>query len=566
MKKTFKRLGAVLLAAFMMLSTMVCASADDTPMTTPAPNKTITLTVNDVSDHDTVYAYRLVSYDETGYKFDDSFASYIKATGKTENAQTYLSQLDSAGVNKLLDGYATECNKTDSTYQLPNEFTHVEAANNKASLTLEPGYYLLLTTTTASNGRIYTPVSAFVKMDGDDLVVYAGSNSSALTKENDDSYVVNAKSAEGPTIDKKTNATKGESSEATWKETAAAGVGDTVRFYVAVNIPAYSSVQELKLTVNDTLTNLKYNEGSVKVYENKPDPRGNNDSNIEIKDAIKNTDFAEKYTVDESTGIGTQKLTFELDYQKIMNGSTQAKTVYVYYETTMQKEAVAKTNHQGENVATLKYSNASNPGSEHTTDKKDTDVYTYYMQVNKKKGESEIPLKGAKFSLYPDETSETPIGFVKVTDGNTVYYRPAVAGTEDDTAEKVTQIEADFQLRGLDASTYYLEEVETPKGYYKPEGRFKIQMTSKMDGNKHTSKLDGDTSSITAVKDADQSLIFKGSGVATDPMHQFNVVLKNSATPNLPTTGGAGTMLLSIGGVALMAAGAYLIFFRKKEN
>lgn len=566
MKKTFKRLGAVLLAAFMLLSTTICALAvEGTDASTTSD--TITLNVSGVSDGDTVYAYRLVEYnkDGNGYKFFDGddtkkgFETYIKSQtdrdGKT--AEKYLAGLDAAGVNKLLEDYATECNKADAQYKLPTASTTMVAANSKATLNLEAGYYLLLTKTNSANGRVYTPLSAFIQRDGDTLVVHAGD--STFTEQ--DEYTIAAKSENGPTIDKKTNATKGDG-KATWKETAAAGVGDIVRFYVAVNIPAYNNVSALNLTVNDTLTNLKYQEGSVKVYQNKPDPKGDNTSQTDIQKAIKKTTVGDYVS-------GKQDLKFELNYQEIMGeNASQSKTVYVYYEAIMQKEAVTGTNHQGENVATLTYSNAVNPESEYTTNKKETDVYTYYLQVNKKKGGQDASLKGAMFSVYTTEDSDEPLPFVKVSDGKTEYYRPAV-GAEASSASAVKKIEADFQIRGLDANTYYLEEVETPKGYYAPTGRFKVELVSKLDeknNDKHTGRLDGGTSKITAVKSEDANLIVPGTVLDTEKLHQFNAGINNFSTPNLPTTGGTGTVLLSIGGVVLMAAGAYLLFFRKKKE
>lgn len=567
MKKTFKRLGAVLLAAFMLLSTTICALADDTPQaTTPTTNKTITLNVSGVADGDTVSAYRLVSYNEpdfNSYTFFDGdgtkkgFKTYIEnqtdRDGKT--AEKYLADLNAAGVNKLLEGYAAECKKTDATYTLPTASTTAVAANSKATLKLEAGYYLLLTKTDSANSRVYTPLSAFIQMDGDTLIVYAGGDSKALTAAEDGPYTVAAKSENGPTIDKKTNATKG-SGQATWKETAAAGVKDTVRFYVAVNIPAYNNVSALNLAVNDTLTNLKYKEDSVKVYENEPDAKGDNTSKTEIENAIKNTIVGEYES-------GKQDLNFELDYEKIMQNASQSKTVYVYYEAIMQKEAVTGTNHQGANVATLTYSNAVNPESQYTTNKKETDVYTYHLQVNKKKGGKDEALKGAKFSVYTQAEGGEPLKFVEVTENDTKYYRLAVG----DDANTVTQIEADFQIRGLDANTYYLDEVETPKGYYAPTGRFQVVLTSKLDEKgTHTGRLDGEKSKLTAVKSEDNNLVFTGSSVDTNTSHQFNAGINNNSTPNLPTTGGTGTVLLSIGGVVLMAAGAYLLFFRKKKE
>lgn len=447
MKKTFKRLGAVLLAAFMLLSTTICALAVE-GADTSTTGKTITLNVSNVGDGDTVSAYKLVSYNTTGngYEFNEGFESYINTKkAESQTAEQYLASLDAARVNKLLEGYATECN-TSKAYNLPTASTSETATNGNASLKLDAGYYLLLTTTSSTNSKVYTPLSAFVKVDGENLVVYAGSNTKALTAEQDGSYKVSAKFEDGPTIDKKTNATKS-SEDAAWKDTAAAGVGDIVRFYVAVTIPKYNNVSALNLTVNDTLTNLKYKEGTVTVYQNEPNVKGNNTSDTEIQGAIKNSDkvVVQDYTVTD--GTGKQSLKFELDYAKIMEGATQSKTVYVYYEAIMQKESVVEKKHSGENVATLTYSNAAKPDSAHTTDKKQTNVYNYYLSVNKVKNDTEEALKGAMFSLYPDKTSKDAIKFVKATDTDgTEYYRPAAEGESG----AVTVLEANFRIRGTD--------------------------------------------------------------------------------------------------------------------
>lgn len=571
MKKTFKRLGAVLLAAFMLLSTTICALAVE-GADASTTGKTITLNVSNIADGDTVYAYKLVSYNEpdfNSYTFNDSFKSYITTEKKQSDVQAYLAGLDAAGVNELLEGYATAC-KTGKTYQLPTPSAKTTAtSSNAASLQLDAGYYLLLTETTSKNSYIYTPLSAFVKMDGDDLVVYAGASNTALTQQQG-AYTVSAKSATGPKIDKKTNATKG-SEEATWKENAVAGVGDIVRFYVQVDIPKYTDGTTLNLTVNDTLTNLEYKPNSAKVYRNVPNPKGDNTSQTEITGAITNTDIAGDYTVDNSTG--TQKLKFELDYAAIMNGTTDAKSVYVYYEAIVKPESVKtivkqpaaknESQHGGTNVASLTYSNASTPDSMHETDKVTTKVYNYYLKFSKKKGEKDEGLKGAQFSLYLDQAGENVIKFVKETDtaDGTVYYRPAAEGESG----AVTEIEADFRIRGLDSNTYYIKETKTPAGYYAPSGLFEIKLISKLENDHYTGKLDAETSKMTALNEKDKNLILN-SGVDPSTPHEIAVGLKNFSTPDLPTTGGTGTVLLSIGGVVLMAAGAYLLFFRKKKE
>ena len=86
-----------------------------------------------------------------------------------------------------------------------------------------------------------------------------------------------------------------------------------------------------------------------------------------------------------------------------------------------------------------------------------------------------------------------------------------------------------------------------------------------MENGIHTGKLNAESSKMYAVNDKDSNLILN-SGVDPNTPHEISAAIKNFSTPNLPTTGGTGTVLLSIGGVVLMAAGAYLLFFRKKKE
>ena len=105
----------------------------------------------------------------------------------------------------------------------------------------------------------------------------------------------------------------------------------------------------------------------------------------------------------------------------------------------------------------------------------------------------------------------------------------------------------------------------TPAGYYAPNKGFKIELNGERDvvSNALTGKL-LDTSSFTETDAADRLLI-AGTEMDTTALNQLNVTLKNSSTPILPTTGGMGTALFTVGGVALMAVAAWL-FFRRKEK
>ena len=48
--------------------------------------------------------------------------------------------------------------------------------------------------------------------------------------------------------------------------------------------------------------------------------------------------------------------------------------------------------------------------------------------------------------------------------------------------------------------------------------------------------------------------------------HQYDVTLNNSSTPVLPSTGGMGTTLFTVGGVALLALAAAMLILRRRKN
>ena len=548
MKKTCKRLGAVLLAAFMLLSMTITTAAADADEFANTP-----FVITDISDGDTVTAYQLVTYteDKNNYKLDENFEAFFNDKKGDKSAVEYLESLSNAEITALLEEYATS-----NDYNLPEKEYVDRIANSSKSVKfdLQPGYYLFVTTTSAGSNKIYMPLTAFVKIDGTNTSVYAGNSSAALKASQDGSYQVTAKSTDGITIDKKTNSTQGDDNK-TWKPTAAAGVGDTVRFYVRVDIPAYNNQVTVHLDVKDTLTNMEYTPNSAVVYETEPNLNNPDNMGATIDDAV---------SVEAGTyADGQQKLSFTLKYDKITkNDTTEKKSVYLYYEAVVKPEAVINGNHSGVNSAYLDYYVNNNPNASHTTNPVETKVYNYAFKLYKKKNNTDTTLEGAKFTLYADAECTKALKFIKVEENGSTYYRPAVDDNEEGAME---EIPADFTLRGLDANTYYVKETTTPSGYYAPKDAFKLEIISNLntDGT-HSGKIDAASSSFTSVDSADENLYF-GAGIDGDT-YIYQVMVKNFSTPDLPTTGGAGTMLLSIGGVVLMAAGAYLIFFRKKEN
>lgn len=564
MKKLFSKLGSLLLAAAILMSLVPAALADNVAVRAIGAR---TITVNEIAQGDTVKAYRLVKYADASYnsfQFYNDFGTFLdhfaSGTATPMTKEAYLATMSAEGIANVLGGYASAALAGHVGFTLPTDASEVVSAtagaDEKATLSLQPGYYLLLVETTVNNSKIYKAMSVFMRVKGDDVHVYAGGTDVTLDPQ------MTAKHANAPAINKQVKDESGVG--ATWKSSAAANVGDKMEYYVHLEIPAYSGVQNLPtLTLKDTLSGAQYVPGSAKVYQTV------NPVDKEIANAIKTSTVG-------SYENGTQELTFELDYSELTS-SVGTVDVYIVYHATLMPEAVSADKqvnpadpgnstvfNYAENSAVLTYVTDLEPGNVKTTDPSATRVYTFSLKLTKIDTEGDA-LSGAGFTFYRSEadlTNESAVGIKFVKDGG--YYRPATADEIAADTGVVTEVPADFLIKGLNVGVYYMEETTVPGGYYAPKGGFKVDLTGERTAEAITGLL-ANSSTMTELNDSDR-LLLGGSVLDTANVNQLDVTLKNSTTPILPTTGGMGTALFTIGGVALMAAAAAIVILRRKRG
>ena len=560
MKKLFSKLGSLLLAAAILMSLVPAALADNVAVRAIG---TRTITVNEIAQGDTVKAYRLVKYADASYnsfQFYDDFGTFLGNFAGSMSKEAYLATMSAEGIANVLGTYAAAALAGHAGYTLPTDASEVVSAaagaDEKATLSLQPGYYLLLVETTVNNSKIYKAMSVFMRVKGDDVHVYAGGTDVTLDPQ------MTAKHANAPAIHKQVKDESGVG--ATWKSSAAANVGDDLEYYVHLEIPAYSGVHNLPtLTLKDTLTGGRYVADSVKVY------KGSITTATEVPNAIKTS------TVGNYEN-GTQTLTFELDYSELTS-SVGTVDVYIVYHATLMPEAVSADKqvnpadpgnstvfNYAENSAVLTYVTDLEPSNVKTTDPSATRVYTFSLKLTKIDTEGDA-LSGAGFTFYRSEadlTDESATGIKFVKDG--VYYRPATADEITAGTGVVTEVPADFLIKGLNVGVYYMEETTVPGGYYAPKGGFKVDLTGERTAEAITGLL-ANSSTMTELNNSDR-LLLGGSALDTANVNQLDVTLKNSTTPILPTTGGMGTALFTIGGVALMAAAAAIVILRRKRG
>ncbi len=512
-------------------------------------------------DGETVQVFKLMSYgsDYNTYEFDTtstdgktSFDSYLgtAATAAGKNKEAYLSGLSGTELSTFL---ATYLYGTD-TYALPTP-SETAVSGTEATLSLEPGYYLISVKTTAGASKIYKPFSAFVKMNGEASTILAGGMDQASSEA---TVEVAMKSENGPTIDERVRRSNGTDMDSTWKKTKTVTSGETVTYRIALTIPNWDAATTPRLELVDTLTNQQYVTGSIGLYSSIGDEdTGYNPTDGPVTGAITET------TIGDYGANGTQSLTFTIDYSKLAGG----QTYYITYTTKVMSDitgTVSAGDMKATNSVYLHYSTSQASYSDTTTST--TTLYTYAAKLVKHTVDTKL-LQGSGFTIYTDEACTDSVTFELVNTGvDSWYYRPSATGT-------ITEIKADgdgayLLIKGLDPyEDYYLKETTTPKGYYAPAGVFKLDLDSAMsadDATEHSGGL-SDQSSVTATNTADTNLV--SGSVDNDYANQFDIVVKNSSTPSLPTTGGMGTVIFTVIGVVLMvaAAGTFVVV-RRRSN
>lgn len=525
--KALKRTGSFALAVLLVFALSTAALAEDGGADTLSQS----VTISNLVAGETVNVYRLISYAEgyNGYVTDAAFGAYLNGLAGADAKDPSKWASGNVDVTQLLEGYVAAC--SGGTRTLPAPCGEQTADGTSVTFTLAPGYYMMLVSTTLTSGKVYRPLSVFVKVTGEKSEVFGGGQSRALTVP----ATLTAKGEAAPELDKMVK-----TAGSTWSKTGDAAVGDTVSFYLKVTVPSYTDVSDVSLAVEDTLTNLVYN-GDAKLYDAVPDGSAN-----EIADAM---------TAANDGG----KLTFTLDYAKLMTAKT-VRTVYIGYTATVAASAAAGANHSASNTAKLVYGNAAMPGELLQTPSVATTVYNFSFALDKyfidANGNFQ-PLGGAEFTFYTDAECTNALTFTQVGD----VYRPALAGETG-----VTAVPANLTICGLDAGTYYMKETKTPKGYAPPAGAYR--MTLVPDGA--TGKLHQYDSYLTSassgtIADADNALIHltRYSGINHE---RLVISFLNTELPALPSTGGIGTAVFTVGGVAVMALAIVLLLRRKKQE
>ena len=180
-------------------------------------------------------------------------------------------------------------------------------------------------------------------------------------------------------------------------------------------------------------------------------------------------------------------------------------------------------------------------------------VYTYGIDVLKQFSDNGGKVQNVKFLLHNDTDDVYVIAEQK--DG--VYYAKGFAAKKADATTFVPNAQGHVVVKGLEDDTYSLTETATDKGYILLKEAVKIVIATKENGacEQCGAKL------LTATGTVNGKDISMTEGNAIVPL----TVINNPGF-DLPKTGGYGTWMFTIGGVALLGAAAFIVIRSRKHK
>lgn len=407
-----------------------------------------------------------------------------------------------------------------------------DIVGGNSSITIpEAGYYLIVDTINFSNGDYYHAYNSFLLVN----VPQAVQTSYNVT--------INHKVVK-PTVEKKVYDNfdnQDGTSTGDFGSSADHAINEKFQFQLIAKLPAgrdegraYDYYDKYTVCFNDTLSEgITYDGLDSVVIESNGTP-------YDI------TNDSSKYDIDISNLKSQNSFVVKIhDVKNCVANLNDGATITVTYTAHLNDKAyvnIAGGSTSNINKVYLTYSN--NPKDESSIGKtpESTPVYVYTYQLNNTKyHDDDNPnnvLAGAGFRLYSDEAchDEDEIK-LKMNDDDT-YSRDF--STEGKGVEMISGQDGQFNVKGLDAGTYYLKETKTPDGYSACKV---IPVTIKADHSRNN------------------QVNLEGSNLTND------IVNIKAGGITLPSTGGIGTTLFYVVGGGLMVAAIVLLVTKKRmEN
>ena len=607
--KKIHRVLALLMAAIMALSLITTAFAE--PTIDPSKKASLSIYKYDITKAGNDGAWDAESYVSTGLH-DDAVVNKLAKYAIQGVEFTYLRVADITMNNELVDGQRTvgmlygfdgsersnavlsaigltaaDAHKTDngidyftsdvlnnklSTALTANATTvknaletavksggvampETDAAGHASADQLEQGLYLVVETRVPENvTSTCNPFFVSLPMttiDGAawnyDVTVYPKNQTGNPGLEK---TVREAKNSTGKNTGSLTDITDG------YAHTATASVGDTVDYQIISTLPTITSKASAlsEYTYVDTRSKgIRYNKNDVVIEFFK-------DAGCTDKIATWAVNSG-KFTVgyDDTANTMTIRMT-----ESGLSEINEAATVYTDSVKRGYSDCTMRLTYAAALTADAKMGDTDNPNEVVLTWKRtnttyfDTlkdccHVYTYGIDVLKQFSDNGGNVRNVKFRLHNDTDDCYIIADLK--DG--VYYAKGLTAKKSDATTFIPNAQGHIVVKRLEDDAYSLTEIATDKGYVLLKDAVKIVIKTAENGQCEKCGAKLLTASAT-VNGKDASM--------TDGNAIVPLTVVNNPGFDLPKTGGYGTWMFTIGGVALLGAAAFIVIRSRKHK
>ena len=608
--KKIHRLLTMLMAAIMALSLITTAFAE--PTIDPGKKASLSIYKYDITKASNDGAWDAESYVSTGLH-DDAVIDKLSKYAIQGVEFTYLRVADIAMNNELLDGQrqvgvlygfdnsdrstavlsaigltASDAHKTEGDV---NYFTS-DALNNKLATALAANATNVknaLETAVKNGGVAMTETDATGHTSASDmaqglyLVVETRVPENVTSTCNPffvslpmttidgaawnyDVTVYPKNQTGNPTLDKTVREAKNSTGKNTgsltdikdgYEHTATASVGDVVDYQIISTLPTITSKASSlsEYTYADTMSKgIKYNKNDVAIEFFK-------DSGC----TDKITTWAEdsgKFTVayDDAQNIMTIRVT-EAGLSEINEAATVYTdsvkrgysdcTMRITYAATLTADAATYGDRNNPNRVKLTWKRTNT--TYYDTLEDCCHVYVYAIDLIKQFGDNNGTFGKVKFIAYND----TDGYYIKANMEGEVYNVTGFTSNKSEATMLIPNLKGHIILRGIEDDTYTLTEVATDKGYVLLRDPVKIVVITKEDGACERCGA--------ALLTASATVNGKDAGM-TDDNAIVPLTVVNNPGFDLPKTGGYGTWMFTIGGVALLAMAAFIVVKSRKHK
>lgn len=416
------------------------------------------------------------------------------------------------------------------------QFEGSEAPYAASFTNLDLGYYLVL------------------PMDGSTSTTRG--TSAMLVNVLDDTAKIEIKS-QYPTVDK--TAEEGDlDSVKPGDNHASVNVGDTITFSLKSTVPDMSDFEDYFFYFTDTLSDgLTFGEiKSVKI----------GDAVVLVDETAADAGSADGTYRFTHPGNNLQKIRIDINNAYNLFKAHSGDTIEVIYTAVVNQNAVTGEEdgpvygEDNTNSADVNFSTNPDGTGEGSSTPDKVHTYTFGFDVTKvDAADNDKPLEGAIFELQ--DADGNAIEFSAQVIGGVTYYRPAKDNAFDDVdAQVVTQLKsaADGKIHfiGLAEGEYSLVEIQAPAGYNKLEQPIRVDIAAAYREN-------GELESWSVQFNGDPENEWQYGTTVEVPA---NLIVENHTGTLLPGTGGMGTVIFTVVGVAAIAGGAIWYVSRRRAT